>query len=151
MIQFLQPTTLYDTLEKSYEDKTRRRQDDKTHYQSYPLASKSSVHPDLRIIVVVYNRPHSLERLLNSLNEANYFKDKVQLDVWIDRSKKRKHSLWNLLHSQPVQVPTRGIQGLFCYIGLHVTTHLKISQSNRAVSNLMKGGKIQVLHVAKDH
>nr|XP_022312737.1 uncharacterized protein LOC111117800 [Crassostrea virginica] len=71
-----------------HEEKTHRRQDDKTRYHGYPLASKSSIHPDLRIIVVVYNRPHSLERLLNSLNEANYFKDKVQLDVWIDRSKK---------------------------------------------------------------
>ncbi|XP_060576840.1 uncharacterized protein LOC132734142 [Ruditapes philippinarum] len=41
---------------------------------------------DLRIIVVVYNRAQSLTRLLNSLNEAEYGKDFIKLEVWIDRS-----------------------------------------------------------------
>lgn len=64
------------------------KKDDIAHYHGEPLSLKSSKHPDLRIIVVVYNRPQSLERLLNSLNEADYFKHKVFLEVWIDRSKK---------------------------------------------------------------
>ena len=42
---------------------------------------------DLRIIVITYNRPNSLTRLLNSLNNAIYNKDSVLLDVWIDRSR----------------------------------------------------------------
>ncbi|XP_045166626.2 uncharacterized protein LOC123530011 [Mercenaria mercenaria] len=41
---------------------------------------------DLRIIVIVYNRAHSLMRLLKSLNEAEYGSDSVKLEVWIDRS-----------------------------------------------------------------
>ncbi|XP_062616938.1 uncharacterized protein LOC134278657 [Saccostrea cucullata] len=59
-----------------------------TRCNGEPLAERSSDYPDFRIIVVVFNRPHSLKRLLNSLNEAEYFEDKVILDVWIDRSKK---------------------------------------------------------------
>ncbi|XP_061190677.1 uncharacterized protein LOC133198655 [Saccostrea echinata] len=59
-----------------------------TPYHGEPLAEKSSDHPDFRIIVIVFNRPHSLERLLDSLNKAEYFEDKVILEVWIDRSKK---------------------------------------------------------------
>lgn len=62
--------------------------DNKAPYQGEAPSPKSSNHPDLRIIVVVYNRPQSLERLLNSLNEAHYFKHNVELEVWIDRSKK---------------------------------------------------------------
>ena len=42
---------------------------------------------DLRIIAIVYNRAQSLQRLLNSLNEANYDYDLIKLEVWIDRSK----------------------------------------------------------------
>lgn len=57
------------------------------HYHGEQLAEKSLDHPDLRIIVLVYNRPYSLERLLISLNEAEYFADKIILEVWIDRSK----------------------------------------------------------------
>lgn len=41
---------------------------------------------DLRIIVIVYNRAQSMLRLLNSLNSAKYFNDRVKLEVWIDRS-----------------------------------------------------------------
>ncbi|XP_060065010.1 uncharacterized protein LOC132545346 [Ylistrum balloti] len=42
---------------------------------------------DLRVIVITYDRADSVERLLNSLNEADYLGDKVGIDVWIDRSK----------------------------------------------------------------
>lgn len=62
--------------------------DSKAPYQGEAPSPKSFNHPDLRIIVVVYNRPQPLERLLNSLNEAHYFKHNVELEVWIDRSKK---------------------------------------------------------------
>lgn len=62
--------------------------DSKVPYQGEAPSPKSFNHPDLRIIVVVYNRPQPLERLLNSLNEAQYFKHNVELEVWIDRSKK---------------------------------------------------------------
>ena len=41
---------------------------------------------DLRIVVIVFNRPDSLLRLLHSLNEAIYDGDKVKLEVWVDRS-----------------------------------------------------------------
>ncbi|KAK3586254.1 hypothetical protein CHS0354_034249 [Potamilus streckersoni] len=42
---------------------------------------------DLRIIVIVYNRAQSLLRLLESLNSAHYFGDRVAIHVWIDRSR----------------------------------------------------------------
>ena len=41
---------------------------------------------DLRIIVITYNRPESLLRLLNTLNNAEYFNDSVKLEVWVDIS-----------------------------------------------------------------
>ncbi|XP_060597005.1 uncharacterized protein LOC132750932 [Ruditapes philippinarum] len=41
---------------------------------------------DLRIIVLVYDRAKSLQRLLNSLNEAEYASDIIKLEIWIDRS-----------------------------------------------------------------
>lgn len=41
---------------------------------------------DLRIIAIVYNRAKSLQRLLKSINEAEYGTDSVKLEVWIDRS-----------------------------------------------------------------
>lgn len=41
---------------------------------------------DLRIIVLTFNRPQSLKRLLRSLNDAYYFNDTVVLEIWIDRS-----------------------------------------------------------------
>lgn len=40
---------------------------------------------DLRIIVITFNRPKSLKRLLKSLNKAEYDKDRVVLEIWIDR------------------------------------------------------------------
>ncbi|XP_033725644.1 uncharacterized protein LOC117315522 [Pecten maximus] len=42
---------------------------------------------DLRVIVITFDRASSVERLLTSLNNANYLGDKVAIDVWIDRSK----------------------------------------------------------------
>ena len=41
---------------------------------------------DLRIIVITYNRPESLLRLLNSLNNAEYFNESVKIEVWVDIS-----------------------------------------------------------------
>ncbi|XP_045215449.1 uncharacterized protein LOC123565702 [Mercenaria mercenaria] len=43
---------------------------------------------DLRVIVIVYDRAHSLLRLLKSLNDAEYFSDLIKIEVWIDRSEK---------------------------------------------------------------
>ncbi len=40
---------------------------------------------DLRIIVMVYNRPKSLKKCLNSLIDVDYLGDRVSLHVWIDR------------------------------------------------------------------
>lgn len=42
---------------------------------------------DLRIIILTYNRPRSLTRLLRSLNDVTYGGDKVIIDIWVDRSK----------------------------------------------------------------
>lgn len=42
---------------------------------------------DLRILVLTFNRPKSLLRLLTSLQEADYMNDKVILEIWIDRNK----------------------------------------------------------------
>lgn len=44
---------------------------------------------DLRIVIITYNRPESLLRLINSLNNAYYEDDNVALEVWIDRSKEQ--------------------------------------------------------------
>lgn len=41
-----------------------------------------------RVIVMVYNRNASLQRLLDSLNGVDYMGAKVVVDIWIDRSKK---------------------------------------------------------------
>jgi hypothetical protein len=38
-------------------------------------------------MLITYNQPWSLQRLLTSLNEAEYFNDIVVIEVWIDRSK----------------------------------------------------------------
>ena len=57
---------------------------------------KSRDTVDFRIIVITYNRHNSLLRLLNSLNRAHYGRDKIVLDVWIDRSK------LNLVHNDTV-------------------------------------------------
>ncbi|KAK3095592.1 hypothetical protein FSP39_016444, partial [Pinctada imbricata] len=42
---------------------------------------------DFRIICMVFNRAHSLERLLNSLNTVDYMGAKVLVEVWLDRSR----------------------------------------------------------------
>ena len=44
---------------------------------------------DFRIIVITYDRAESLTRLLNSINNAKYGSDKVQLEIWIDRNGNR--------------------------------------------------------------
>ncbi|KAL3884476.1 hypothetical protein ACJMK2_024615 [Sinanodonta woodiana] len=41
---------------------------------------------DLSMIVIVYNRAASLQRLLQSLNNAHFYGDNIALHVWIDRS-----------------------------------------------------------------
>ncbi|KAL3884477.1 hypothetical protein ACJMK2_024615 [Sinanodonta woodiana] len=41
---------------------------------------------DLSVIVIVYNRAESLQRLLESLNNAQFYGDNIALHVWIDRS-----------------------------------------------------------------
>jgi hypothetical protein len=38
-------------------------------------------------MLITYNQPWSLQRLLTSLNEAEYFNDIGVIEVWIDRSK----------------------------------------------------------------
>ena len=40
----------------------------------------------LRILVLTFNRPMSLQRLLHSLDKAYYYNDKVVLEIWIDKS-----------------------------------------------------------------
>ncbi|KAL4226669.1 hypothetical protein ACF0H5_014649 [Mactra antiquata] len=45
---------------------------------------------DLRMIAIVYNRANSLKRLLKSINGADFGKDSIKLEVWIDRSKEGK-------------------------------------------------------------
>lgn len=54
------------------------------------IASKTLIgytHLDLRIILITFNRPKSLLRLLRSLNNARYNGDNVGIDIWLDRSK----------------------------------------------------------------
>lgn len=41
--------------------------------------------PKGRLIVMTMNRANSLQRLLTSLQKADYGKDRVDLDIWIDR------------------------------------------------------------------
>ncbi|KAK3599748.1 hypothetical protein CHS0354_037227 [Potamilus streckersoni] len=43
-------------------------------------------HVDLIIIAIVYDRATSLQRLLESLNNAYFYGDNIDLHVWIDRS-----------------------------------------------------------------
>jgi len=40
---------------------------------------------DLRIIIITFDRKHSLLRLLESLNKARYGGDSVVIDIWVDR------------------------------------------------------------------
>lgn len=41
--------------------------------------------PAGRLIVMTMNRANSLQRILTSLQEANYGTDRVDLDIWVDR------------------------------------------------------------------
>lgn len=50
-------------------------------------AVKRDSDVDLRVLIMTYNRPLSLTRLLNSLNEAEYYGDKIVIEIWIDKSK----------------------------------------------------------------
>ena len=52
--------------------------------------SETNYQFDLRVIVIVFNRAKSMLRLLDSLNVAEYGKDRVKVEVWIDRSKNGK-------------------------------------------------------------
>ena len=40
--------------------------------------------PALRLLVITYKRAKSLERLLKSLDRAEYYGDRIDLDIWID-------------------------------------------------------------------
>lgn len=42
---------------------------------------------DLRVIVITFDRPKSLLRLLNSLANAHYGSENILIEVWIDRDK----------------------------------------------------------------
>lgn len=56
-----------------------------------PVPNVPLVHPNevaLRIIVLVYNRPDSLRRCLNSIIDLDTDGDKVALDIFIDKGKK---------------------------------------------------------------
>ena len=68
---------------------------------------------DLRIIVIVYNRPRSLKICLNSLNKVDFLGDQVALDIWIDRSKKN-----GTIHG-----PTYSVARDFNFIFGDVTVH----------------------------
>ena len=41
----------------------------------------------LRIIILTYKRPNALTKCLQSLSEADYVGDRVDVDIWIDRNK----------------------------------------------------------------
>ena len=51
------------------------------------LSSRRVIDVDFRMIIITYNRPWSLHRLLLSLNTVDYKSDKVTVEIWIDRSK----------------------------------------------------------------
>ncbi|XP_053406197.1 uncharacterized protein LOC123566035 isoform X2 [Mercenaria mercenaria] len=56
------------------------------HYENESNINNQEKQYDLRVIVIVYDRAHSLHRLLRSLNDAEYFSDLIKVEVWIDRS-----------------------------------------------------------------
>lgn len=51
------------------------------------LSSRRVIDVDFRMIIITYNIPWSLHRLLLSLNTVDYMSDKVTVEIWIDRSK----------------------------------------------------------------
>ncbi|XP_045202920.2 uncharacterized protein LOC123556349 isoform X2 [Mercenaria mercenaria] len=52
---------------------------------------------DFRVIVITYDRPYPLLRLLESLDRADYGGDRVVIDIWLDRSKLQ------LVHNETLQ------------------------------------------------
>lgn len=53
---------------------------------------------DFRIIVITYNRPKSLLKLLNTINEVELDGDKGALEIWIDRNKT------GIVHKKTIEV-----------------------------------------------
>ena len=54
----------------------------------------------LRILVLTYSRPKSLQRLLTSLNKADYRDDTIHLDIWIDRKTNQPPDEKTIRHSE---------------------------------------------------
>ena len=50
---------------------------------SKPTGTRAS-GPALRLLVITYKRAESLKRLLKSLDRAEYYGDRIDLDIWID-------------------------------------------------------------------
>lgn len=50
-------------------------------------AGESDRPPEFRVVVLTHSRRESLQRLLSSLRDAEYDGERVDLDVWIDRSR----------------------------------------------------------------
>ena len=50
-------------------------------------------HVDLRLIVLTYSRKKSLKRLLENLKDLQTDKDKVSLEIWVDRNDEEKINL----------------------------------------------------------
>lgn len=69
------------------EDKLAREVSAETELD-VPPAVDPKVEPSMRIIVLTMDRSASLQRLLQSLNRADYEGDRVDLDIWIDKSPK---------------------------------------------------------------
>ena len=46
-------------------------------------------HFCLKVIILTYNRADALKTCLKSLDEADYDEDRVDVEVWIDRSKEK--------------------------------------------------------------
>lgn len=58
---------------------------------------------DLRIIVMVYNRAASLQKVLDSLQNLELDGDKAVVDIWIDRSKEQKADVETVLTAKRFQ------------------------------------------------
>jgi len=44
---------------------------------------------DIRVIVITFNRPHSLSKLLRSLETMEVDGDRAALEIWIDRDRRK--------------------------------------------------------------
>ena len=60
----------------------------KSHVNKLVTGHVPTKEVDLRLIVIVYNRPQSLQKCLDSMNTIDFLGDRVALDIWIDRSAK---------------------------------------------------------------